>query len=81
MKNVKSFSISNGILDEIAHTRGADSTRERVNKVLKHALELERGERLEHEAGKFFAEESASSLTETAAFHKACKKSLSRNRS
>jgi predicted CopG family antitoxin len=78
MRNVRSFSISSEVLNEIADTKGSDSTSERVNKLLKRALELERRERLEQEAEEFFAQEQTVSSRERAAFHKASKKALSR---
>jgi len=78
MRNVKSFSISSDILAEISNTKGTDSTSERVNKLLKRALDLERRERLEQEAEAFFGEEVEASTRERAAFQKASKRALSR---
>ena len=77
MRHAKSFTISDEILTEIASTKGAGSTSERVNELLKRALELERRERLEQEAGEFFAN-NVEDVRERAAFQKASKETLSR---
>jgi Arc/MetJ family transcription regulator len=78
MRHAKSFTISDEILTEIASTKGTGSTSERVNKLLKRALELERRERLELEAAEFFANDSTDSVRERAAYQKASKEALSR---
>lgn len=77
MRQVKSFTISKDILAEIAHTKGTESTSERVNELLKRGLELERRERLEQEAAEFFAKDQ-DDVRERTAFQKASKESLSR---
>jgi len=66
-------------LAEIASTKGKSSTSERVNELLRRALELERRERLEREAAEFFATEGDRSARERAAFHRAAIQVLSRN--
>jgi predicted CopG family antitoxin len=78
MRTVKSFTINDEILSEIASTKGTDSTSERVNELLKRALDLERRERLELEAAEFFAKDSSESLRESDAYQAASKKALSR---
>ena len=78
MRQAKSFTISNEIMEEIANTKGSGSTSERVNHLLKRALELERRERLEQEAEAFFADKSQASARERAAYQKASKQTLSR---
>jgi hypothetical protein len=77
MREAKSFTISSDVLSEIANTRGKGSTSERVNELLKKALELERRERLEREAAEFFASD-VDDATERAAYQKAAKTVLSR---
>ena len=78
MRHAKSFTISEDILTEIANTKGSGSTSERVNELLKRALELERRERLEQEAAEFFATDNNESVRERAAYLKASKQALSR---
>jgi predicted CopG family antitoxin len=77
MRQAKTFTINSEVLTEIANTKGARSTSERVNELLKRALELERRERLEQEAARFFAN-SQDDVRERAAFQKASKEVLSR---
>ncbi len=78
MRKAKSFTISDEILTEIASTKGAGSTSERVNELLRRALELERRERLELEAAEFFSNRSSDSVREREAYQKASKVALSR---
>jgi hypothetical protein len=78
MRQAKSFTISNEILAEIATTKGAGSTSERVNELLKRALEIERRERLELEAAEFFANDEKDSVRERRAYQNASKEALSR---
>ncbi len=77
MREAKSFTISSDVLAEIANTRGKASTSERVNELLKKALELERRERLEREAAEFFASD-IDDTGERAAYRKVAKTVLSR---
>jgi hypothetical protein len=78
MRQAKSFTISNDVLAEIATTKGTGSTSERVNELLRRALELERRERLEKEAAEFFANDVADAR-ERSAYRKASKTVLSRD--
>jgi predicted CopG family antitoxin len=78
MRQAKTFTISNDILTEIASTKGTVSTSERVNELLRRALELERRERLEMEAAEFFSIDGADSVRERVAYQKASKETLSR---
>ena len=78
MRNVKSFSVRTDILTEISKTKGSNSTSERVNSILKRALDLERRERLEQEAQEFSGEQEETSTRERGAFQKASKRALSR---
>jgi Arc/MetJ family transcription regulator len=77
MRQAKSFTISDEILIEIANTKGTGSTSERVNELLRRALELERRERLELEAAEFFRNDK-DSVRERVAYQKASKEALSR---
>lgn len=79
MRQVKSFTISDDILAEVAATKGEVSTSERVNELLRRALELERRERLEREAAEFFAKRSESSSRESSAYREASKLVLARD--
>ena len=79
MRKVTSFTISSDILTEISASKGEASTSERVNHLLRRALDLERREQLEREAVDFFANESSNSLGERAAYQKATRKALSRD--
>jgi hypothetical protein len=78
MRQAKSFTISNEILTEIANTKGTGSTSERVNELLKRALDLERRERLAREAAEFFANGGEGGDRERAAYQKSSKQTLSR---
>ncbi len=77
MRQAKSFTISEDVLIEVANTKGARSTSERVNELLKKALELERNERLEREAAEFFANDRED-VRQREAYQKASKAVLSR---
>ena len=80
MKQARSFTISKDILEAIADTKGSVSASERVNELLRRALELEQRERLEQEAAEFFTKKKDEhSARERAAFRKASKQSLSRD--
>lgn len=79
MRKATSFTISSDILNEIAKSKGSNSTSERVNTLLRKALELERRERFEEEAAEFFKNTSDHVDSERTAFLKASKKTLSRD--
>ena len=79
MRKATSLTISSDILAEIANTKGTGSTSDRVNNLLKRALELEKRERLEQEAAEFFGNHTADSDVERTAFQKASKKAISRD--
>jgi len=78
MRKIKSFTISSDILAELENSKGTGSTSERVNRLLKRALELERRERLEQEAAEFFAT-AANDIRERREYQKASTKTLSRD--
>jgi diphthamide biosynthesis methyltransferase len=79
MRKATSFTISSDILSEIASSKGDRSTSDRVNTLLRKALELERRERLEEEAAEFFKNAADHVDSETVAFLRASKKALSRD--
>ena len=79
MRKVTSFTISSEILAEISASKGRASASDRVNHLLRRALDLERREQLEQQAADFFADESDESVKERTAYQKATRKSLSRD--
>ena len=77
LRKTRSYSLDPELLAEVERTKGAGSASERVNSLLKYALEMERKARLREEAARFFASERGP-RAERAAFHKAGAKSWSR---
>ena len=74
----KSLSLEKRVIEEIERTKGRASSSERVNALLKRALELERLESLENEAETFFAAVSQEEQESNEAFQAAALKSLAR---
>jgi hypothetical protein len=74
----KSLSLEKRVVEEIERTKGRASSSERVNALLKRALELERLESLENEAEIFFAAVSQEEQESSEAFQAVALKSLSR---
>jgi hypothetical protein len=54
IRRTRSFSLDPVVLSEVERTKGHASASERVNQLLKYALELERKARLYQEAAQFF---------------------------
>jgi hypothetical protein len=54
-KSTKTFSLDKEILAEVKRTKGPASESERVNALLRFALDLERRAALDREAADFFA--------------------------
>ena len=77
-RTTKSFSLDREILAELKRTRGALSQSERVNRLLRLALDLERRAALEREAGSFYASAPADRI-ERRAFESATMESLARD--
>lgn len=73
LRKPRSFSLDAEVLAEVESTKGDDSTSERVNQLLKLALELERRATLEDEAACFFANAPDDS-EERRSYHKAAVK-------
>ena len=74
----RSVSLDKAVLREIERTKGAASTSERVNQLLKVALAVERSRRLEEEAAAFFESSSDEDAASRRAFRGASIKSLTR---
>jgi hypothetical protein len=79
MRKATSLTISSDLLAEIASTKGARSTSDRVNELLRRGLELEKRVRLEQEAAEFFGSAGGKFDRERAAFQRASKKVLSQD--
>jgi len=58
LRKTRSYSLDVEIVDEIERTKGEASASERVNQLLRYALEVERKASLAEEAAEFFASES-----------------------
>lgn len=54
-KTTKTFSLDKSILAEVNRTKGSSSESERVNSLLRFALDLEKRARLHEEAANFFS--------------------------
>jgi len=79
MRMAKSLTIDDSILAEIEQAKGQRSMSERVNALLKRALEQERYQRLEQEAARFFSQSGRSERQEARAFQSASKRTLKRD--
>jgi len=55
VRRTRSFSLDPEVLSEVHRTKGRGSASERVNHLLKSALEMERKASLSREAAQFFA--------------------------
>lgn len=78
MRKSVSFSIERPVLSYIEKTTRNRSKSERVNELLRRAIQLERYERLEEEAAEFFAGCSKAERAEARAFQKASVETLAR---
>ena len=76
-RTTRTFSLERDVLKEVEQTKGAVSTSERVNRLLKVGLEIERRQRLHAEAAAFFGE-SEEDRTDRHAFQKASIKAITR---
>jgi len=74
----RSLSLEKTVLHEVERSKGAGSTSERVNELLKIALEVERAQRLAEEAKSFFRSVSEEDRTSRKAFQAATVNSLAR---
>jgi hypothetical protein len=76
-KVAKTFSLERDLLQLIEQTRGAVSSSQRVNELLKAGLEAESRRKLEQEAADFFGSQ-ADDRSERRTFQSASIRSLSR---
>jgi Arc/MetJ family transcription regulator len=77
IRKTRSFSLDQEVLAEVERTKGSVSASERVNQLLRYALETERKASLHQEAAQFFSGEP-NDRAERRAFQKAGVKSWSR---
>ena len=75
----RSLSLDKAILAEVEQSRGAASTSERVNELLRVGLEVERRRRLREEAAAFFSATSDEDEQSRKAFRSASMSALSRD--
>lgn len=78
MRVAKTITVEESILADLERSRGNRSTSERVNQLLKLALEQEARQNLEREAAMFYAG-NKNDRTERRAFQKASLRSLQRD--
>lgn len=78
MRIPKTITVEESILADLERSRGNRSTSERVNELLKLALEQEAKEKLEREAAMFYSG-NKNDRTERRAFQKASLRSLRRD--
>jgi hypothetical protein len=71
MRIPKTLTVEESVLAAVERTKGHRSTSERVNELLKRALELERHDELEREAALFYSPVSHRDRREERAFQKA----------
>lgn len=78
MRIPKTITVEESILADLERSRGSRSTSERVNELLKFALQQEAKQALEREAATFYSE-NQNDRTERRAFQKASLRSLQRD--
>jgi hypothetical protein len=77
MRIPKTLTVEQSVLADVERTKGERSTSERVNQLLKRALELERQDELDREAALFYSK--SQDRQEERAFQKASLRSLTRD--
>ena len=77
LRKTRSFSLDPEVLTEVERTKGQSSASERVNHLLRYALEMERKASLYEEAAQFFSE-APDDRRERSAFEKANLRAWSR---
>lgn len=75
----KSFTIDPEVNQYIFRTKGNHSASERVNEMLKRAIQQERYAKLEEEAQAFYAKVKAAERKEVRAFQSASMRSITRD--
>ena len=78
MRIPKTFTIEESVLAAVERTKGKRSTSERVNELLKLALEQEQCQALEQEAARFYSIANQSDRTEERAFQHASSRRMRR---
>jgi hypothetical protein len=79
MRIQKTFTVEESVLAVVERTKGDRSASERVNQLLKLALELEHRDQLEREAALFYSAASQADRQEERAFQKASLRSFNRD--
>jgi hypothetical protein len=80
MRIPKTLTVDEFVLAEVERTKGENSTSERVNELLKRALDLERQDKLQREAALFYCEVSqVEDRQEEHAFQKASLRSIAKD--
>jgi hypothetical protein len=79
MRKAKTFTVEESLLTLVERSKGDRSTSERVNELLKLALEVERRNELEHEAALFYSAVKQEDRREERAFEKASLRSFERD--
>jgi hypothetical protein len=79
MRKAKTFTVEESVLTLVERTKGDRSTSERVNELLKLALEVEQRNKLEHEAALFYSAVKQGDRREERAFEKASLRSFERD--
>ena len=77
-KATKTFSLDREVLAHVKRTKGTASESERVNQLLRFALDLEKKAALEQESADFFRSAPAKDRKERRAFQKATLAALAR---
>jgi hypothetical protein len=80
MRIAKTFTVEESLLAEVERTKGTCSTSERVNQLLKLALEREQQDELEREAARFYSVANREARKEARVFQTASKRSLAKER-
>jgi hypothetical protein len=78
MRIPKTFTLEESLLAAVERTKGKRSTSERVNQLLKLALEQEQRQALEQEAARFYSIANQSDRTEERAFQQAALRRMRR---
>jgi hypothetical protein len=79
MRIQKTFTVEESVLTLVERTKGDRSASERVNELLKLALDLEHRDQLEREAALFYSKASQGNRQEERAFQKASLRSFNRD--
>ena len=79
MRKAKTFTVEESLLTLVERSKGDRSTSERVNELLKLALEVEQRNELEHEAALFYSAVKQEDRREERAFERASVRSFERD--